>query len=129
MKVSDRTYFVLKRLHSLTGVVPIGLFLLEHFFTNSRALQGEGAFNQAAKELAQIPYVALVEALGIWLPILFHAVLGVIIATTGQVNVGRHGYARNWQYLLWDVLMFQAWLEAEAVPSEAAHSVPASVSN
>ena len=28
MKVSDRTYFVLKRLHSLTGVVPIGLFLL-----------------------------------------------------------------------------------------------------
>jgi succinate dehydrogenase / fumarate reductase cytochrome b subunit len=100
MKVSDRTYFTLKRLHSLSGVVPIGLFLLEHFFTNSRALQGGAAFDQAAAELARLPYVALVEALGIWAPILFHMVLGVLIATTSQANLGRHGYARNWQYTL-----------------------------
>ncbi len=100
MKVSDRTYFMLKRLHSLTGIVPIGLFLLEHFFTNSRALQGGAAFDQAAMDLARIPYVVLVEALGIWIPIAFHIVLGVIIATTWQANLGRHGYARNWQYVL-----------------------------
>jgi succinate dehydrogenase / fumarate reductase cytochrome b subunit len=100
MKVSDPTYFVLKRLHSLTGIVPIGLFLLEHLFTNSKALQGAVAFDQAAAELARIPYVTLVEAIGIWLPIAFHMVLGVIIATTAQANVGQHGYARNWQYTL-----------------------------
>jgi len=100
MKVSDRAYFALKRLHSLTGVVPIGLFLLEHFFTNSRALQGPAAFDQAATDLARLPYVTLVEAFGIWLPILFHGVLGGIIATTSQANLGRHGYARNWQYTL-----------------------------
>jgi asparagine synthase (glutamine-hydrolysing) len=35
----------------------------------------------------------------------------------------------NWMYPLWNVLMFQAWLEAEAVPSEVADSVPASASN
>ncbi len=118
MKVSDRTYFVLKRLHSLTGVVPIGLFLLEHFFTNSRALQGSAAFNQAARDLASIPYVTLVEAFGIWVPIAFHMVLGVIIATTGQANVGRHGYARNWQYLLQRIsgivlvfyILFHMWM-------------------
>jgi succinate dehydrogenase / fumarate reductase cytochrome b subunit len=100
MKVSDRTYFTLKRLHSLTGVFPIGVFLLEHFFTNSRALQGAAAFDQAAADLARIPYVGAVEALGIWAPILFHMVLGVFIATTSQANVGKHGYAANWQYLL-----------------------------
>ncbi len=100
MKVSDRTYFVLKRLHSLTGIFPIGVFLLEHFFTNSKALQGAAAFDQAAAELARIPYVGAVEALGIWLPILFHMVLGIFIATTSQANTGRHGYAANWQYLL-----------------------------
>jgi succinate dehydrogenase / fumarate reductase, cytochrome b subunit len=118
MKVSDRTYFMLKRLHSLTGVVPIGLFLLEHFFTNSRALQSGAAFDQAAKDLASIPYVVLVEALGIWLPILFHMVLGVIIATTWQSNVGRHGYARNWQYVLQRIsgialvfyILFHTWM-------------------
>ena len=118
MKVSDRTYFMLKRLHSLTGVVPIGLFLLEHFFTNSKALQGAPAFDQAAAELARIPYVTLVEALGIWLPIAFHMVLGVIIATTWQANVGKHGYARNWQYVLQRIsgivlvfyILFHTWM-------------------
>ena len=118
MKVSDRTYFMLKRLHSLTGIVPIGLFLLEHFFTNSRALQGAAAFDQAAADLARIPYVALVEALGIWVPILFHMVLGVIIATTWQANAGRHGYARNWMYILQRVsgivlvfyILFHTWM-------------------
>jgi succinate dehydrogenase / fumarate reductase cytochrome b subunit len=118
MKVSDRTYFMLKRLHSLTGVVPIGLFLLEHFFTNSKALQGGPAFDQAAAELARIPYVTLVEALGIWLPIAFHMVLGVIIATTWQSNVGKHGYARNWQYVLQRIsgivlvfyILFHTWM-------------------
>jgi succinate dehydrogenase / fumarate reductase cytochrome b subunit len=100
MKVSDRTYYALKRLHSLTGVVPIGLFLLEHFLTNSFAVQGPAAFDKAAGDLASLPYVILIEALGIWLPIAFHMVLGVLIATTGQANVGRHGYARNWQYVL-----------------------------
>ncbi len=118
MKVSDRTYFMLKRLHSLTGVVPISLFLLEHFFTNSRALQGANAFDQAATDLARIPYVVLVEALGIWLPIAFHMVLGVIIATTWQSNVGRHGYVRNWQYVLQRIsgialvfyILFHTWM-------------------
>jgi succinate dehydrogenase / fumarate reductase cytochrome b subunit len=100
MKVTDRTYFTLKRLHSLSGVVPIGLFLLEHLFTNSKALQGAAAFDKAAAELAGIPFVVLIEALGIWLPILFHMGLGILIATTSQANLGKHGYARNWQYTL-----------------------------
>jgi succinate dehydrogenase / fumarate reductase cytochrome b subunit len=100
MKLSDRTYFTLKRLHSLTGVVPVGVFLLEHLYTNARSLQGQEAFDQAAADLAKLPFVVLVEALGIWLPILFHMVVGILISTTAQANVGKHGYARNWQYTL-----------------------------
>lgn len=100
MKVSDRTYFTLKRLHSLSGLVPVGVFLLEHFFTNARSLQGPEAFDQAAAELARLPFVVLIEAFGIWLPILFHMVVGILIATTAQANAGQHGFARNWMYLL-----------------------------
>lgn len=100
MKVSDRQYFTLKRLHSLSGVFPVGLFLLEHFFTNAKALQGPEAFDKVVAELAGLPLVVLLEAFGIWLPILFHMVVGVLIATTSQSNLGKHGYARNWQYAL-----------------------------
>jgi len=99
MKVSDRTYYTLKRLHSLTGVVPIGIFLLEHLWTNAQSLQGPEAFDRAAAELARLPFVVLIEAFGIWLPILFHMVLGIMISSTAQAAV-RHGYPRGWHYAL-----------------------------
>ena len=95
MKLSDSTNYTLRRLHSLSGVVPIGAFLLEHFFTNSRAIQGAAAFDKAAHELGSLPYVVLLEAFGIWLPILFHMVLGVLIATTADAKpFGPGGMAR-----------------------------------
>lgn len=79
---------------------PIGVFLLEHFYTNSMALQGAAAFDRAAADLARIPYVGAVEAFGIWLPILLHMVLGVFIATTSKPNLERYGYATNWMYTM-----------------------------
>jgi succinate dehydrogenase / fumarate reductase cytochrome b subunit len=100
MRVSDSTHHALRRLHSLSGIIPVGVFLLEHLYTNSFAIQGAEKFNHAADVLGSIPYVILVEVVGIGLPILFHMVLGVIIATTMQANTGRHGYPRNWAYLL-----------------------------
>jgi succinate dehydrogenase / fumarate reductase cytochrome b subunit len=100
MRLSESQWYALRRLHSLTGVFPIGVFLLEHFFTNSHAVQSGRAFDEAAAFLAGLPYVVLIEALGIWLPILFHMVLGIVIATQGDANVGRYAHARNWQYFL-----------------------------
>lgn len=99
MRISDSTHHLLKRLHSLTGVVPVGLFLLVHFFTNSKAVQGPETFDHAAAELAAIPYVVLLEAVGIWLPILFHMVLGIVIATTGQATGTVKQNPRYWQYV------------------------------
>ncbi len=99
MRFSRQTSYNLKRLHSLSGIVPIGIFLLEHFYTNSFAVQGARAYNEASQALATIPYVVLVELLGIALPILFHLVLGIVIAFQAQANVRQFPYARNWQYL------------------------------
>src|SRR5204862_336824 len=67
MKVSDRTYFTLKRLHSLSGVVPIGLFLLEHLYTNARSLQGPAAFDAAVADLARLAFAVsrALSALGV----------------------------------------------------------------
>jgi succinate dehydrogenase / fumarate reductase, cytochrome b subunit len=100
MTISERTTNTLRRLHSLTGILPIGLFLAFHLFTNSKALHGPEHFNSAAGEISKLPYVTLIEIFGIALPILFHMVLGVLIAVTGQMNTSRFTYERNWGYVL-----------------------------
>ena len=46
------TTFYIRRLHSLCGIVPVGLFLLEHIFTNSMVLGGPAPFNAAVEHLA-----------------------------------------------------------------------------
>ena len=37
--------FFWRRLHSLTGIIPIGAFLVEHFISNSEAVKGPAAYN------------------------------------------------------------------------------------
>ena len=98
--MKESTAYSLRRLHSLTGVVPIGAFLLEHLFTNSKAVQGPAAFDQAVRDLGSLPYVVLIEAFGIWLPILFHMVLGIFIAASADYRLAGPGGAPRFQYVM-----------------------------
>lgn len=95
-----RRHFAMRRLHSLSGVAPVGLFLVVHLWTNARAIYGRDAFNHAVGEIQGTPLLAWVEVLAIMLPLAFHAIYGVVIAAQGSANVGRYGYTRNWMYLL-----------------------------
>lgn len=92
--------FLLRKLHSLSGVVPLGVFLVEHLWTNAKAMGGEAPFNRAVGEIQAIPALPLVEILGIFLPLAFHAGYGVSIMLAGKANVGRYPYTRNWLYTL-----------------------------
>ncbi|HYG79956.1 MAG TPA: hypothetical protein VD861_06190 [Pyrinomonadaceae bacterium] len=77
--------FVLRKLHQLSGIVPLGAFLLEHFYTNSKAVHptdGPRAFNKAVEDLQAIPYILLVEITFIFIPLLFHAIYVVGILAT-----------------------------------------------
>ena len=40
LRAGQGNSFLLRRLHSLTGIVPIGAFLIEHFISNSEATKG-----------------------------------------------------------------------------------------
>ncbi len=40
MVQADRYHFLIRKLHSLAGVIPLGVFLLEHLFLNSYAWRG-----------------------------------------------------------------------------------------
>jgi succinate dehydrogenase / fumarate reductase cytochrome b subunit len=81
-------------------VVPVGAFLVEHFYTNSFAIKGAELFNAKVVELNQLPYLYLLEIFGIGLPILFHAALGIVISFEGNWSVRRYGFGRNWLYVL-----------------------------
>jgi succinate dehydrogenase / fumarate reductase, cytochrome b subunit len=96
----SRAGFFLRRLHSLSGVVPLGAFLVEHLWTNAAALAGPARFDRAVAEIQAIPALPLVEIFGIVLPLVFHAVYGVVIATRGSANPGAYPFTRNWMYVL-----------------------------
>jgi succinate dehydrogenase / fumarate reductase cytochrome b subunit len=92
--------FVLRKLHQLSGIVPLGFFLLEHFYTNSKALHGATEFNTAVKDLQSIPYILLVETGGIFIPLIYHAVYGLVITVEARPNNLNYPYPRNWFYLI-----------------------------
>jgi succinate dehydrogenase/fumarate reductase cytochrome b subunit (b558 family) len=96
----SRTHFVLRRLHSASGVVPLGVFLVEHLITNSRAVYGPESFTRAVGAIQRLPLLGAIEIVGILLPLAFHAIYGVIIATNGRPNVVRYPFVHNWLYLL-----------------------------
>ena len=90
--------FVLRKLHQLTGIMPLGFFLLEHFYTNSKALTGPADFNNAVRDLQSIPYILFVEIGGIFIPLIYHAVYGILITAEARPNNLNYPYPRNWFY-------------------------------
>lgn len=96
----DYSEFVLRRLHSLTGVVPLTFFIFFHFFANSYATKGEEAFNSTVATLRGLPYLHAIEWGFLFAPFLFHMFYGLWIVFSGKPNPLRHKYPRNWAYVL-----------------------------
>ena len=92
--------FILRKLHQLSGIFPLGIFLLEHFYTNSKALSGAADFNNAVSDLQSIPYVLFIEIGGIFIPLIYHAVYGLVITMEARPNNLAYPYPRNWFYLI-----------------------------
>ncbi|MFQ3542569.1 succinate dehydrogenase cytochrome b558 subunit [Halobacillus rhizosphaerae] len=106
--------YVNRRLHSLLGVVPIGIFLLVHLTVNYFAIRGPESFNSASEFMESLPYLFIMEVFVIYLPLLFHAIYGVYIAFTAKSNLSNFGYFRNWMFMIQRVtgiitLIFIAW--------------------
>jgi len=102
---SDTTYFILRRLHSLTGII-FGLYIVVHLTVNATLLEGsrhDGSptvFQVQVDQIHRLPFLVLIEWVFIYLPILYHIVFGVYIMIKGKPNVGSYPYGKNWLYLL-----------------------------
>jgi len=108
-----RSHFPLRRLHSLAGIIPIGVFLIEHLLTNSLVFlkDGPAKFNEQVHWLHNLHYLLWLEILFIFLPLAFHGCYGIVIAWQARLNPGRYRYADNWRYTLqrvtaWIVVVF-----------------------
>jgi len=100
MAIKISNAFLFRKLHQLSGIIPLGVFLLEHFYTNSKALTGANDFNKAVSELQSIPYVLFIEIGGIFIPLIYHAVYGLFITVEWRPNNLSYPYARNWFYTI-----------------------------
>ncbi|MEO5936427.1 MAG: succinate dehydrogenase [Terriglobales bacterium] len=93
--------FFLRRLHSLSGIIPVGVFLVEHILiSNATAINGPTAYYNTVKFLVSLPLVFYVELFGIWLPILFHGVYGLFIWYRGKANLIHYPWEGNLMYSL-----------------------------
>lgn len=90
--------FWLRRLHSLSGIIPVGAFLIEHFISNAFATNGPAAYTKQVELVSSFPFVVGLELFGIWLPILYHALYGFYIWYRGQSNISDYPWAGNFMF-------------------------------
>ncbi|MGE7921737.1 succinate dehydrogenase cytochrome b558 subunit [Viridibacillus arvi] len=95
----DREFYW-RRLHSLLGIIPVGLFLTQHLFINFTATNGAESFNTASEFMGSLPFLWALEWIIIYIPLMFHAFYGVYIAFTAQPNTKRFSTFRNWLFVL-----------------------------
>jgi succinate dehydrogenase / fumarate reductase cytochrome b subunit len=92
-----RHHFLLRRLHSLTGII-FGGYLIIHLLVNATLAEGGRIFQMQVDKIHSLPFLVVVETLLIYIPILYHTVYGVWITATGQPNISHYRYAKNWFY-------------------------------
>src|SRR5260370_31526966 len=90
------TSYLLRKLHSLSGIVPVGAFLAEHFWSNSAALVSAEKYNQTSVELQTIPFRVFVEWAFIFFPILFHGGVGVFLFVAGWCHGSNNSLFVDW---------------------------------
>lgn len=90
--------FLWRRLHSLSGIVPVGAFLIEHFISNAFATNGPHAYAEQVKFLTGLPFVLVLEIVGIYIPLLYHSLYGFYIWFRGESNVSDYPWTGNFMY-------------------------------
>ena len=108
----ERHHHLLRRLHSLTGIVPIGVFLISHLLTNGSVVwglldsrkaeyghAGVATFQHEVDFIHSIPFLLFIE-ISLWGAIAFHSILGFYYAKTGATNTGSYSFGGNWRYRL-----------------------------
>jgi len=97
-------HFLVRRLHSLSGLVPVGVFLCIHLMTNASVLVPGAPGSEFQRSVERIhalgPLLVPVEIIGIFIPLAFHAIVGVMIWRTSAPNAQQYRHGGNVRYTL-----------------------------
>lgn len=123
-----RYEFLLRRLHSLSGVIPIGAYMVIHLLTNATVLDSPAAYQKNVYAIHSLGVILpLIEWVFIFIPILFHAIYGVLMIRGSVPNNSTYKYTSNIRYTLqratgmiafafivWHVFHMHGWFHADA---------------
>jgi len=92
--------FWLGKLFSLAGLVPVGIYVVLHLYSNLRSLQGADAFNKHLADTRSLPFIVPLAVLVIWIPIAFHGLYGLFTISKSRPNIVKYHYFQNLKYAL-----------------------------
>lgn len=96
-----RHEFLLRRLHSLSGLVPVGAYMVIHLATNASVLSGPNVFQDNVDRIHALgPFLPIVEWTFIFIPLLYHSLYGVVIMLGWVPNNSEYPYVNNFRYTL-----------------------------
>jgi succinate dehydrogenase / fumarate reductase cytochrome b subunit len=123
-----RHEFLIRRLHSLSGLVPVGAYMVVHLVVNASLWDSPASYQRNVYSIHGLgSLLVFVEWAFIFLPILFHGIVGVAIIPTGSANTTTYPYLSNARYALqratgviafafifWHVFHMHGWFHFEA---------------
>ena len=90
--------FLIRRLHSLSGLIPVGAYMCVHLITNASLVGGISVFQNNVFSIHSLPLLPVIEWSFIFLPLIFHAVAGIWIARSGKSNLQQYRLVGNRRY-------------------------------
>ena len=99
-RTRDKIHYLILKTHSLTGLIPVGAFLVLHFSINSLRTVGVWPYQISIDIINNLPFLMWIEVGFIIIPILFHSLVGFYIYFSGKPNPFRYNYPHNWMYTL-----------------------------
>jgi succinate dehydrogenase / fumarate reductase cytochrome b subunit len=124
----ERNDFIIRRLHSLSGLIPVGAYMVIHLLTNAGINNSVETFQNSVFTIHSLGKVLpIIEWVFIFIPLLFHAIFGVVIIRGGLPNHNTYRYTNNVRYslqratgmiafafIMWHVFHMHGWFHFAA---------------
>lgn len=99
---SGARHFLLRRTHSLTGIL-FGGYIIVHLLVNATLIQGQlphDVFQEQVNKIHSLPFLLAIEWVFIFIPIIFHTIYGIWITVRAEPNPVHYPYYKNIFYTL-----------------------------